>query len=79
MKNQKGISLITVIILIIVIVILVSVSNSSGKHKLDNDEMITFGSLAVAVTHSAVDGTGAISRIEFDNIGKMLKKINSKN
>lgn len=78
-KIKNGISLKTVIISIIVIAILIGISNSSGKRKLDNDEMITFGSLAVAVTHSAVDGTGTISRIEFDNIGKMLKKINSKN
>ncbi len=61
------------------IVILVGVSNSSGKHKLDNDEMIAYTSLNRAITHSSVDGTGTIIRTEFDNVGKMLKNIDTKN
>ena len=80
MKNQKGISLITIIIIIAIILFFIFImSGSSSKYELTANEAVSLATLRTAVFQSAVDGTGTLTTEHFNTLGKLVKNANSTN
>lgn len=78
MENQNGIALKTLIIIIaIVIVFLCFIFSGSSGYKLNNEYSLAYSHLNLAITKSALDGTGTIEREYFNKLGTLVKKYKS--
>ena len=84
MKNQKGISLITLIIFIAIIigVIIFIIANNQGNVMTDIEwgymPSTEYYELRLAVTTSETLGNGTLSLASFNTLGKDVKKANGK-
>ena len=84
MKNQKGISLITLIILIAIIVgvIIFIIANNQGNVMTDIEwgymPSTEYYELRLAVTTSETIGNGTLSLASFNTLGKDVKKANGR-
>ena len=86
LKNQKGISLISLLVIIAIIVIAViliySITKQPGyKLDIDNSEFIAYFSLRVSILGAQVSDnlTNTLSREYFDTLGNIVKNADSNN
>lgn len=85
MRNQKGISLITIIIIVAIVIIAIFIF-ASNKGKVttniawDDMPSVEYYELRLAATTSEVSGAGSgtLSQASFNTLGKAVKKANGK-
>lgn len=83
-KNQKGISLITIIIIVVIIIgIIIYIANYKDGHKLTSEEKRVYTTLRNTITvtkySDSKDYVHTIPKEDFDIIGKMIKKEDNTN
>ena len=84
LRSQRGITKKTIIIIIVIILFIFFIIGSSSDDKgyelsIENGEEVAYASLRVAIAQSNVDGSGTISRENFDIIKSIVKNANSDN